>query len=127
MVKAIIEQEHYLTRVSADANSIIADEPKSKGGGEKGFAPKQLLAASLASCTAITLRMYCERKQWTMGAIEVTVDLETDEDGVGTVFERKIKFNGSLTEEQHSRLLQIADLCPVHKILATGNIINTSV
>lgn len=70
---------------------------------------------SLASCTAITLRMYADRKQWPVTQIQVEVAMEKVE--ATTVFQREIFLAGELTDEQRERLLQIANACPVHKTL----------
>ena len=125
MVKAIIEKDHYLTRLFAGNNQLVADEDVNNGGKEKGFAPMQLLAASLASCTSITLRMYADRKQWDTGTIEVNVSIEKELHIEASRFERKISFSGALNEEQLEKLLEIANHCPVHKLLTKTILINT--
>ena len=93
-----------------------SDVPASEGGEDAGPTPHELLAAALACCTAMTLRVYSKRKQWPLTDCEVTVAIDHIE-GV-SVFSRKIKLVGSLDEEQHARLLKIADACPVHKTLS---------
>ncbi len=125
MVKAITEHEHYLTRVFAGNNQLVVDELAANGGKEKGPAPMDLLAASLASCTGITLRMYADRKQWNIGAVEVSVSIEKEIPIEGTHLERKIVFGEAVSEEQKARLLDIANHCPVHKILTKTILINT--
>lgn len=109
----------YQTIVSSRNNSIIVDEPEEKGGSDTGMDPYGLLLASLGSCTSITLRMYIDRKMWVVDEIRVELELFKTEDGV--VIERKLKFTGEITDEQNDRLLQIANHCPIHKILV-GNI-----
>lgn len=80
--------------------------------------PKELLAASLASCTSITIQMYAQRKGWALDEVKVDVDLDINtETGVST-FRRKISTVGELSGDEHKRLLQIANACPVHKILS---------
>lgn len=125
MVKATINREHYACSVSNGSHEIIADEPLEYGGTHKGFAPKGLLMASLASCVAITLRMYIDRKEWPVDKIEVevNVDIENGE----TIFLEEITCTGVLTEEQKIRLEDIATKCPVSKILAAGNEIRSKV
>ena len=94
---------------------IIADEPVDKGGQDKGFSPKELLASALGACTCATLRMYANHKAWDLESIDATVEL-IDEPGQ-TKFIRKIQLTGDLNEEQRARLLAVANACPVHKIL----------
>lgn len=125
MIKAIIHQEPYVTEISSETNSLIADEPTSLGGNDKGMAPMELLASSLAACTCITLRMYANRKQWDVQSIETYIDIESKD--TQTIFERKISFSGTLSNEQTERLLDIANHCPVHKLLTHTIKINTSI
>ena len=125
-VLARIGTEKYYTEVTAGKNKIITDEPLDKGGQDKGFNPFELLAASLATCTAATLRMYIDRKGWSVPEIDVEVELENYPQTKNTLFTRKISYGEALLEaEQLARLHHIADACPVHKMLH-GNIeINT--
>jgi putative redox protein len=125
MIKAIIHQEPYVTEISSETNSLIADEPITHGGQNKGMAPMELLASSLAACTCITLRMYANRKQWDVQSIETNIDIENKD--TQTIFLRKIVFKGILSTEQTERLLHIANHCPVHKLLTNTIIINTSI
>lgn len=125
-VQADIGVEKYFTKVSAGANTIITDEPIDKGGGNKGFNPYEVLAASLASCTAATLRMYIDRKQWQVGKISVEVILENDPQNHVAHFKRYISYeDAQLDEVQKKRLLAIAEACPVHKLLNGSIHINT--
>ena len=125
-VLARIGTEKYYTEVTAGKNKIITDEPLDKGGQDKGFNPFELLAASLATCTAATLRMYIDRKGWSVPEIDVEVEMENYPQTKNTIFTRKISYGLSILEsEQLARLHHIADACPVHKMLQ-GNIeINT--
>ena len=125
MVKATINREHYACSVTNGSHEIIADEPLEFGGTNKGFAPKGLLIASLASCVAITLRMYIDRKEWPVDKIEVEVNIAI-ENGE-TIFLEEITCTGVLTEEQKIRLEDIASKCPVSKILAVGHEIRSKV
>ncbi|WP_449399351.1 OsmC family protein [Chryseobacterium wanjuense] len=118
IVKASLGKEKYYTEVVAGENTLITDEPVDKGGGNKGFNPFEILATSLASCTAATLRMYIDRKEWDIEKINVEVELENFPLTKRAVFKRDISFDGTnLDEEQLKRLHTIADACPVHKIL----------
>lgn len=127
MIKASIGKEKYKTIVTAGKNSILVDEPEDKGGLDLGLHPQQLLAASLASCTAITLKMYTDRKEWDIGPIDVEVDIEQTEDKKETKFIRKISYQGNLDQKQKSRIESIANACPIHKILHAQIAIETVV
>lgn len=117
-VKASLGKEKYYTEVVAGENTLITDEPIDKGGGNKGFNPFEILATSLASCTAATLRMYVDRKEWNIETINVEVELENFPLTKRAIFKRNITFEGAvLDEEQIKRLRTIADACPIHKIL----------
>ena len=126
-VKAVLGTEKYYTEVTAGENKIITDEPLDKGGQNKGFNPYEILATSLASCTAATLRMYIDRKEWNVPEINVEVGLENYPKTETAVFTRNISYkNADLNEEQLQTLHSIAEKCPVHKIFH-GNIeVNTN-
>jgi putative redox protein len=118
IVKATLGRTKYYTEVVAGENTLITDEPVDKGGQNKGFNPFEILATSLASCTAATLRMYIDRKEWDVEKIDVEVELENFPLTKLAVFKRNVSFEGSnLSDEQLKRLHTIADACPVHKIL----------
>lgn len=123
MVTACIGKEQYKTEVTTSSHSLIADEPAEKSGTNLGPGPQEFLSVALASCTAITLRMYADRKKWSVDQIKVNVASETSKEK--TVFKRQISFEGTLDETQQARLLQIANACPVHGILTKPIEINT--
>lgn len=123
MVTAIIGQDHYRTELIASGKTIIADEPEELGGTNAGPAPGEFLMISLASCTAITLRMYADRKKWDVDKIKVEVASEKIDNT--TFFKREISLEGNLEEDQRQRLLQIANSCPVHKVLSNPIEIST--
>jgi len=125
MVKATINKEHYACSVKNGSHEIIADEPLEIGGTNKGFEPKGLLMAALASCVAITLRMYVDRKQWSVEKIEVEVNMDIENGEI--IFFEEITCTGNLTEEQKIRLEDVATKCPVSKILAVGYEIKSKV
>ena len=125
-VLARIGTEKYYTEVTAGKNKIITDEPLDKGGQDKGFNPFELLASSLATCSAATLRMYIDRKGWSVPEIDVEVEMENYPQTKNTLFTRKISYGEALLEaEQLARLHHIADACPVHKMLHGNMEINT--
>lgn len=125
IVKASIGTDKYKTSVIVGKNSIVVDEPLDKGGLDLGFQPQELLAASLASCTAITLKMYADHKEWTVNSFQVDVMIEQSDDKSTTKFVRKISFEGKLDEKQHTRIVAIANACPIHKILLSLIAIDT--
>ena len=121
-VKATLGTEKYYTEVIAGENTLITDEPIDKGGGNKGFNPFEILATSLASCTAATLRMYIDRKGWNIPVITVEVDLENYPQTKNAQFSRTIDFGTTvISDDIKDKLFKIADACPVHKTL-TNNI-----
>ena len=110
----------YIADLAIGGHRLRADEPAENGGGDTGPTPTEILLSALGACTSITLRMYAERKHWPVSAIHV--DLSYAERSPGkTVIARKLRVDGDLDDEQRARLLQIANACPVHKIL-TGTI-----
>jgi putative redox protein len=104
-------------RVEVRRHSLTADEPRDHGGEDSGPSPQELLAASLASCTAITIEMYARRKGWDVGDIAVDVNYEPAQRGSPTRFKMNVEFPKELPEEQRERLMQIAAKCPVHRTL----------
>jgi putative redox protein len=96
---------------------IYADEPPEKGGDDSGPSPQELLAASLASCTAVTMEMYAQRKGWDIGDVEIACDYTPAERGCPTRFDLVMRFPESLSDEQVERLRVIAAKCPVHRTL----------
>ncbi|RZK26004.1 MAG: OsmC family peroxiredoxin [Flavobacterium sp.] len=120
-ITAVVEldQSKYKTKIFADGHFIYADEPEELGGTDEGMAPGALLLASLGSCTAITIRMYADRKQIPLEGVKINLKICPEEEmNEGTVIERKIELIGDLDEEQRKRLMIIADKCPIHKILS---------
>ena len=96
---------------------LVADEPEDTGGSDEGPSPQQLLAASLASCSAITMEMYATRKGWDIGEVVVDVDYEPAQRGSPTKFHMTVKLPKELPEDQRQRLMQIVAKCPVHRTL----------
>ena len=118
-VSSHIGKEHYKIEIkSSSDNVIIADEPIANGGKNLGFSPKELLAASLSACASATLRMYADRKKWDLSEVKLEVKLKRDKVANKTFIHCKVNLIGNLSEEQRSRLLQIANICPVNKILS---------
>jgi putative redox protein len=104
-------------RIDIRQHQLIADEPVEKGGEDEGPDPQELLAASLASCTAITLEMYAKRKGWDIGQVEVECEYTPVERGCPTKFKLALRFPSSLDPERVRILSTIAAKCPVHRTL----------
>lgn len=128
-VKAVSAGAPYAVTLTDDlTHQWLADEPSEQGGGNRGPGPHRLLLSSLGACTAITLRMYAARKRWPLQAVEVELRFNPDgapADGSSDI-RRRITLRGELTAEQHERLLQIANACPIHKVLVGEVRITTS-
>lgn len=103
--------------IEAGGHKLTCDEPHGQGGDDAGPNPQALLAASLASCSAITLEMYAERKGWNVGDVVVEVDYEPAQRGSPTRFEMSVKLPKELPEDQRDKLMQIVAKCPVHRTL----------
>jgi len=96
---------------------LTVDEPVDRGGADEGPTPQELLAASIASCTAITLGIYANRKGWDLGHVEVECEYETAERGSPTQLNVVVRLPDSCSEEQVNKLRVIAAKCPVHRLL----------
>ncbi|MEZ4804315.1 MAG: OsmC family protein [Bacteroidia bacterium] len=128
IVDALIRKENYTTEITARSHKILSDEPIEKKGSDKGLSPGELLAASLASCTSITLRMYANRKEYDIQSINTKVELiKASEENKENRFIREIQIEGNIDETIQKRMMQIANLCPVHKILELGSKIETQI
>jgi len=114
-----LDRSHYRTKIYADGHFIYADEPEELGGSNEGMAPGALLLASLGSCTAITIRMYADRKQLKLEHIKIELAICPEEEmNKETTITRKIHLTGTLTGAEQERLMEIADKCPIHKLLS---------
>ncbi len=119
----------FAERVRVGRHVLAADEPLAAGGTDTGPGPSDYLLAGLGACTAMTLRMYADRKQWPLGAISVRLahnkiyatDCEECEprEGMMDRIERSIEVTGALAEEERSKLLEIAGKCPLHRTLTS--------
>ncbi len=136
-ISASLGKTGFTTEIVANGHKLIADEPLSVGGANLGPSPYDLVGAGLAACTAMTLRMYADRKKWPLDEIAVDVhhsrvhvddcNCETEQSGMIDLMERELYLvGGQLTDEQRERLLEIADKCPVHRTLEGHVVIRTT-
>jgi putative redox protein len=117
-VRAIARQrERFKHDVTAGSHTFTVDEPGTSGGEDAGPSSQELLAASLASCTAITMEMYARRKGWDTTGMAVDCRFTPAERGCVTRFELVIKMPAHLDEAQVERLRVIAAKCPIHRTL----------
>jgi putative redox protein len=123
-VIAQIGTKDYAVAIDATGHHLMSDEPTARGGGNLGPSPYDLLLASLAACTGITLRMYATRKQWDLKGVEITARLVQRGSGEREI-ERTIGLVGTLDEAQRARLLEIAEKTPVTLTIRQGMAIAT--
>jgi putative redox protein len=107
----------YAHSITIGHHTLVVDEPEERGGADTGPTPGQLLAASLAACTAITVEMYGERKNLDLGELEVEVDYEPDSAERTSRYEVVTRVPADLDDEEVERLGEIAGKCPVHRAL----------
>lgn len=114
--------------VTAGPSRFAADLGPVDGGLDIGPNPHDLVAAGLAACTTQTLRLYARRKAWPLGAVHVEVTWRRDPAAVpADIFDRVLSFEGDLDDAQRQRLFEIAEACPVHKMLVAGSRVETRV
>ena len=116
---------HYLHHIHAGRHDLLTDEPVALGGQGQGPAPFDLYLASLSACTAITLRMYAERKGWDLGEFRAELTAERDDDGHLHVH-RVLHASGALDDAQWQRLLEIVANTPVTKVMREGATITSA-
>jgi len=110
--------------IEVAGHHLRVDEEVEKGGEDSGAAPHELLLAALGSCTAMTLKVYAQRKGWPLTDVHVKLNGATGESGLAIT--REVTLEGDLDAEQRQRLLEIADKCPVHRSLKGEITINTT-
>ncbi|CAN5650936.1 hypothetical protein BH24ACT20_BH24ACT20_13350 [soil metagenome] len=123
----------FYTEITAGKHTLVADEPSGVGGTDAGPTPYDYLLGALGSCTAMTLRMYADRKEWPLDSVTVRLshgkiyadDCANCETETGKIdrIEREIELEGDLDDAQREKLLEIADKCPVHRTLTSETII----
>ncbi len=107
----------YRHVIKVREHRLSCDEPAATGGEDVAPSPQELLAASLASCTAVTIEMYAARKGWDLRDVEVVCDYVPSERGCPTKFTLTLRLPSDLTDEQVAKLKVIATKCPVHRTL----------
>lgn len=112
-------KENFTVELTDGDHVFLSDVTKDEGGDNQGPSPHEILEASLVACTAMTLMMYAKRKHWPL--VDVKVEVHIESEAAETQFGRVVEFVGTLSAEQRTRLLEIANRCPVHRLL-TGNI-----
>ena len=128
-------EDNFTTAIQTQKHSLVADEPISAGGDDFGPSPYDFLSAALASCTAMTLKLYAERKQWDLQEVFVYVTyskkhsddlmMDLEKPARFDYLLKKLKFVGNLDDSQQERLKEIASKCPVHKTLLSDIVIET--
>lgn len=118
-IQASIGRTAYTTNIHIREHRLIGDEPLESGGSDAGPKPSEFVLAGLATCTAATLRMYADRKGWPVEKIFLDLGLIVEKTSEGQVahITRSIRFEGNLDNEQKLRLIEIAEKCPVHRLL----------
>jgi putative redox protein len=112
--------------IGAGPARFVADEPVENGGLGLGPTPHDLVAAGLAACTTMTLRLYVKRKGWALGPVHVAVSHRRDPQATpADHFTRRITLEGDLDDEKRGRLIEIANKCPIHKLLIAGVTVET--
>ena len=114
----------FIHRIDIRQHQLNVDEPNEHGGDDDGPSPQELLAASLASCTAVTIEMYAKHKGWDIGQVEVQCDYQPAERGCPTNFKTVLRLPADCPPEMVERLSVIAAKCPVHRTL-DGEVIFT--
>lgn len=113
--------------IEVGTHVLVSDEPVAVGGNDRGPTPHDLYDAALAACTSLTVTLYARRKGWAVEDVRVTVTRDDHEERNGIYrLERKIELIGALNEEQRQRLMEIAERCPIHRLMHAKVEITTS-
>ncbi len=121
---AHIGTDQYATTIHVAGRTLISDEPVGNGGQDAGPAPYDFLLASLASCTAITLRMYADHKGWPLEAVDVALHFYRD--GERSKIDRVVTLTGNLDDKQKARIAEVTERTPVTLTLKQGSDIATT-
>src|SRR5689334_10332043 len=115
-------RQGYEHEIEIREHRLISDETEDTGGGDQGPAPTELLAGALASCTAITIEMYADRKEWDLGQVEVAAEFTKGTADAPPKARVDIRIPVELTDEQREKILKIAHKCPVHRALLGSDV-----
>ena len=127
VVAQSVLEEPFAVALSADGHGMISDASKNDGGSALGPNPTRLVEAALAACGVMTIKMYARRKKWPLVDAHITLRQADGGDAhVARVFEKKLTVIGDLNAEQKEKLLEIADKCPVHRMLKDGVSVTSS-
>jgi putative redox protein len=115
----VINEHQHVQQIISGHHHLTADEPVAAGGSDAGFAPRELLLASLGADTAVALRRYAMQNEWTVGKITVGVRWSRDAEGREHI-ERRMSFGRTLTSAQKEIMLEVAANTPVTSVLRAG-------
>ena len=118
IVKCSLNDEKYLTSINSENHQFYVDEPHEYGGDDLAPKPTEYLLGSLGACTAITMKMYAERKQWKLGKINVSIELKKSVNKSENTILKQVSFQEKLSPDKIEKLLKIGEKCPVSKMLA---------
>jgi putative redox protein len=115
-------RQGYEHEIEIREHRLISDETEDAGGRDQGPSPTELLAGALASCTAITIEMYADRKEWDLGQVEVATEFTKRTADAPPKARVDIRIPVELTDEQREKILKIAHKCPVHRALLGSDV-----
>ncbi len=127
--KVVLTNKNYLAEAKTRKHFLTIDEPVASGGDDNGPTPVEYLLTAVGGCVSITLRMYAERKGWDVGKIIVNVSQkeELTKAGIKKSLVEEISFENEITEDQKTKLLEIAGKCPVAKMIKGETVIESSI
>ncbi len=125
----ILTERNYLAEAKMRNHFAVIDEPVDKGGDDNGATPVEYLLTAIGGCVSITLRMYAERKGWDLGKISVVVSQKEQltSEGIKKSLVEEISFEKEITDEQRTKLLEIAGKCPVAKMVKGETVIESKI
>lgn len=117
-IHSYTKADNYETIISSGSgHTLTCDEPTSLGGQNKGMSPDELVIAALAGCTSATLKMYAGRKGWDLQGVKTDIEFTHGKPGELPTIHREIELIGDLDDKQRERLFDIANKCPIHKVI----------
>lgn len=119
-----IRKDNLTAEINIRSHKIVAGLLETLGGKDEGPNPHELVEAALAACTILTAQMYANRKGIKLDSTDVVVKIVSE--GADSVIEREVSFKGDLTEEEKTKLAEIVEKCPIHKLLQSNIKINTT-